>query len=150
GQGDGSAESRHGELICPGLAGHQIFAGWRGLGRFWLLVAALLIAIGVGLQLAGPPRPMGENPVASRPPQPQPPAEEPAKPASGAVATAPTVPHPGRDTPGPIADPDPALQGPMSGSTAALIPRIAADGRMPMQVYAAGFDSSSRRPRVGL
>jgi polysaccharide deacetylase 2 family uncharacterized protein YibQ len=31
-----------------------------------------------------------------------------------------------------------------------LLPRIAADGRMPMQVYAAGFDSSSLRPRVGL
>ncbi len=30
------------------------------------------------------------------------------------------------------------------------MPRIAADGRMPMQVYAAGFDSSTRRPRVGL
>ena len=31
-----------------------------------------------------------------------------------------------------------------------VLPRIAVDGRMPMQVYAAGFDSSSRRPRVGL
>jgi hypothetical protein len=31
-----------------------------------------------------------------------------------------------------------------------MLPRIAADGRMPMQVYAAGFDTSTRRPRVGL
>jgi polysaccharide deacetylase 2 family uncharacterized protein YibQ len=30
------------------------------------------------------------------------------------------------------------------------LPRIASDGRLPMQVYAAGFDSSTRRPRVGL
>jgi hypothetical protein len=38
----------------------------------------------------------------------------------------------------------------MSGSTRDLLPRIADDGRMPMQVYAAGFDRSSQRPRVGL
>jgi polysaccharide deacetylase 2 family uncharacterized protein YibQ len=31
-----------------------------------------------------------------------------------------------------------------------MLPRIASDGRTPMQVYAAGFDRSSRRPRVGL
>jgi uncharacterized protein len=30
------------------------------------------------------------------------------------------------------------------------LPRIAADGRLPMQAYAAGFDHSSRRPRIGL
>jgi polysaccharide deacetylase 2 family uncharacterized protein YibQ len=30
------------------------------------------------------------------------------------------------------------------------LPRVAADGRSSMQVYAAGFDTSSRRPRVGL
>ncbi len=58
--------------------------------------------------------------------------------------------RPGRDTPGPIADPDPALEAPVSGSPTDLLPRVAADGRMPMQVYAAGFDSSTRRPRVGI
>jgi polysaccharide deacetylase 2 family uncharacterized protein YibQ len=31
-----------------------------------------------------------------------------------------------------------------------MLPRVAVDGRMPMQVYAAGFDSSTRRPRVGV
>ena len=30
-----------------------------------------------------------------------------------------------------------------------MLPRIGADGRMPMQVYAAGFDPAIRRPRVG-
>ena len=30
------------------------------------------------------------------------------------------------------------------------MPRIGADGRMAMQVYAAGFDRSSRRPQVGV
>jgi polysaccharide deacetylase 2 family uncharacterized protein YibQ len=38
----------------------------------------------------------------------------------------------------------------MTGQPADLLPRIAMDGRMPMQVYAAGFDPSTRRPRVGL
>ncbi|HEX4173410.1 MAG TPA: divergent polysaccharide deacetylase family protein [Acetobacteraceae bacterium] len=58
--------------------------------------------------------------------------------------------RPGRDAPGPIADPDPALLEPAPGLAPNLLPRIALDGRMPMQVYAAGFDTSSRRPRVGL
>jgi hypothetical protein len=56
--------------------------------------------------------------------------------------------QPGRETPGPIADPDPALLEP--GPNGGQLPRIAADGRMPMQVYAAGFDRTSRRPRIGL
>jgi uncharacterized protein len=64
------------------------------------------------------------------------------------VAKAPPA-RPGRDTPGPIADPDPALLEPVAG-TSDFLPRTAADGRMPMQIYAAGFDSSTRRPRVGL
>ena len=38
----------------------------------------------------------------------------------------------------------------MEGSTGNLVPRIAMDARMPMQVYAAGFDRSSTRPRIGL
>ncbi len=63
---------------------------------------------------------------------------------------APGGPRPGRDTPGPIADPDPALLEPTGGTSGDLLPRIAMDGRLPMQVYAAGFDSSTRRPRVGL
>jgi hypothetical protein len=133
------------------LAGpRQFFAGWRGLGRFWLLVAVLLVAGGIALHLAGPiapptpqriageaaPQPReAEQPAAA--PQPLP---EPAKPAQ----------RPGRDTPGPLADPDPALLEPAPGLGPNLLPRIAADGRMPMQVYAAGFDGSSRRPRVAL
>jgi hypothetical protein len=58
--------------------------------------------------------------------------------------------RPGRATPGPIADLDPALQEAVDGSTTDILPRISEDGRMPMQVYAAGFDRSSRRARVGL
>ncbi len=78
-----------------------------------------------------------------------------ARTASGAIATlagvgpaAPVV--AGRDTPGPIADPDPALLEPLSEGSKQNLPRIASDGRTSMQVYAAGFDHSSRRPRVSL
>ncbi len=79
---------------------------------------------------------------------------------------------PGRDMPGPVADPDPAMldpaifdADPAGGPTAMpaanpagdapagtvfALPRIAADGRTPMHEYAAGFDPSTRRPRVGI
>ena len=59
-------------------------------------------------------------------------------------------PRPGRDTPGPITDPDPALAEPAPGLPNRVLPRIAEDGRMPMQLYAAGFDRTNRQPRVGL
>ena len=130
----------------------QFFAGWRGLGRFWLLVASVLAACGIALQLAGPLVPAGPReasvpaPARSLPPSPT----EPANLARQQLVKAAPAQRPGRDTPGPIADPDPALAEPARGSTSDLLPRIAADERMPMQVYAAGFDSSTRRPRVGL
>jgi polysaccharide deacetylase 2 family uncharacterized protein YibQ len=133
------------------LAGlRQFFAGWRGLGRFWLVVAIVVAAGGIALQLAGPLRRSAPREVAVQVPAKPPPPKEPAKPGPAETVKAPQAPRPGRDTPGPIADPDPALQEPAPGSTTDLLPRIAADGRMPMQVYAAGFDSSSLRPRVGL
>ena len=88
---------------------------------------------------SGQPQPATERPVAA--------ADQPGQPRA---TNAPPAAKPGRDTPGPTADPDPALLEPASASTTDLLPRIAADGRMPMQVYASGFDASSRRPRVGV
>ena len=126
-------------------------AGWRGLGLFWLAVL-LLLGAGAGiLQAIGPPAP---PPVAMAHPAPPPApaaAVAPAPPVPAPVSQKPQAPpieRPGRDTPGPIADPDPALIDP--GPDGGVLPRIAEDGRMPMQVYAAGFDRSSRRPRIGL
>lgn len=122
--------------------------GWRRFGAFWVAVL-LLMGVGGGiLQLLGPPTtPLGSSDT--------PPAAAPvaAGPATGANAQGP---HPvapvlaGRDTPGPIADPDPALMEPMARGSQEHLPRIATDGRLAMQVYAAGFDHSSRRPRIGL
>jgi polysaccharide deacetylase 2 family uncharacterized protein YibQ len=131
------------------LAG-EFFAGWRGLRRFWLLIAALLGASCLALWVAGPLTPSARAPSASKlPPTTAPPANEAQKPIAQEANVA-LGPRPGRDTPGPIADPEPALLEPVPDSPSDMLPRIASDGRMPMQVYAAGFDASTRRPRVGL
>lgn len=120
-------------------------AGWHRLGWFWLAVLLVLCGGALTLQILGPPPPARQA-VA--------PAPSPAVPprtaaAASAVSPAPG-PRPGRDTPGPVADPDPALLEPVTGQRDEFLPRIAADGRMPMQVYAAGFDRTTQRARVGL
>jgi hypothetical protein len=58
--------------------------------------------------------------------------------------------RPGRDIAGPIIDPDPSLEDPYPGDANLKLPRISADGRTPMAAYAAPFDPSSLRPRVGI
>jgi len=134
-----------------GLTRRGLLSGWAGLGRFWLLVLGVLgLSAGI-LQLLGappprqPPRVAEATPnkateVAVTPSRPQPPV-----PLTGAPEH-----RPGRGTPGPIADPDPALLEPMPPPDNGFLPRISVDGRQPMQEYAAGFDPTSRRPRVGL
>jgi uncharacterized protein len=130
-------------------------AGWRHLGLFWLAVLTSLSAGAGVLQYLGPPR---EIESASMPRQASVPAVNQTQ--SAARETEPAIviasPRPvievavGRDTPGPIADPDPALLEPAGEGSKQNLPRIASDGRTSMQVYAAGFDHSSRRPRVSL
>jgi hypothetical protein len=114
-----------------------------------LLVVLLLGAGGIALQLAGPVAPSASKPIVSEAAPSPNEVERPVAAPQHQPEAAKPVERPGRDTPGPIADPDPALLEPGPGLGQNLLPRIAADGRMPMQVYAAGFDSSSRRPRVG-
>jgi polysaccharide deacetylase 2 family uncharacterized protein YibQ len=125
-----------------------MLGGWRGLGMFWATVLSVFGASAIVLQILGPP------------PLPHP------RPAAAAIpATAPSVPkgplaelrpesppadRPGRDTPGPIADPDPSLLEPGPGGPGAMLPRVAEDGRRPDQFYAAGFDRTTRRPRIGI
>jgi len=129
------------------MRGASVTAGWRGLGLFWLTVFAVL-GLGAGtLQLLGPPPPAPPKPAQAAPPAAAA-SIPPAKPLVTQQREEPSPHRPGRDTPGPIADPDPALLEP--GPDGSTLPRIAADGRMPMQVYAAGFDRTTRRPRIGL
>jgi polysaccharide deacetylase 2 family uncharacterized protein YibQ len=126
-------------------------SGWAGLGWFWAVIAALsLLTLGT-LAVLGPPT---APPSAVPPPAASsatPPAAAPPAPAVASPRAAPPADQPGRDTPGPIVDADPALLEPFpGGSPGEALPRIAADGRRPMQVYAAPFDPRSQRPRVGL
>jgi polysaccharide deacetylase 2 family uncharacterized protein YibQ len=124
--------------------------GWRGLAVFWTVVLLMLAAGGVTLQMLGPPAQPRPRLLAAAVEASHPQTVQPAAPAQQPPVREKPVPHPGRDTPGPIADPDPALLEPLIDQPENPLPRIASDGRMPMQVYAAGFDQSTRRPRVGL
>ena len=128
----------------PGIAG--FFGGWRGLGRFWGLTLAVALIGAISLQLAGPPSARRPAPVIAKHETPPPPSVIHQAPA---VVKA-SIDRPGRDLPGPVNDPDPALLEHVPGSPADTLPRIAADGRKPMRFYAAGFDPTTTRPRVGL
>src|SRR3954468_7364803 len=142
----------------------RLLSGWAGLGRFWIIVAGAVGCAALTLQLLGPP------PSASRPPRTAGAVPDPAeKPTAAAPTAAPVkanelthaavappkppvavLSNPGRNTPGAIADPDPALLAANMPPGDGLLPRIAADGRTPMHEYAAGFDPTTRRARVGL
>ena len=124
-------------------------AALRALGWFWAAVFLIVALGGIALQVLGPPSP-ASSPVreaeAGRPQAPSPtPTSEPERAAPPARTTG-----AGRATPGPIASPDPALLQPTADIPGGFLPRIATDGRAPMQVYARGFDRSTQRPRVGL
>ena len=134
-------------------------AGWRGLWRFWVLVLVVLGAGSGVIEMLGPqPRPdmIAMGPVVHTDPLPAKPVPPDAKPAPANVQAHPTpqskppAVRPGRGTAGPIVDPDPSLQEPYPGGENLSLPRISEDGRAPMAIYAAGFDPSNLRPRVGL
>jgi polysaccharide deacetylase 2 family uncharacterized protein YibQ len=131
-----------------------LIAGWRGLGRFWgALLAVLGITVAV-LQTLGPassPQP-GREAAAIPPPRSNPPsaAAQAPKRVSAQMPATQTPGRPGRPTPGPLSDPDPGLLEPYPESPDHKLPRISFDGRTPMAVYAAPFDPSNVRPRVGL
>ena len=137
----------------------RLLSGWAGLARFWIAAGVVLALGALTLQLLGPPEP--PHPVqqvaeaAPKPPEKQPLAAEPAHPQARAQdrtpnRTALAIGNPGRSTPGPIADPDPALLVPNLPPGDGFLPCIAPDSRTSMHDYAAGFDPTTRRPRVGL
>ena len=127
-----------------------MLSGWRGLGTFWLAILLLLAGGAVVLQTLGPlpAPPRMHAQITARPARVA--AARPPPPLVTQHVDAPPADRPGRGTPGPIEDPDPALLEPGPGGGAAMLPRIAEDGRRPMQFYAAGFDRSNRRPRIGI
>ncbi len=114
----------------------------------------MTLGIGAGvLTYVGPPS-VARSPLALKTPvapraagavvhEPTPLAVNVAPPPAGPVATE-------RSRPGAVAEAQSTLLEPYSEDPALNLPRIAADGRMPMKAYAADFDRSSRRPRIGL
>jgi uncharacterized protein len=137
-------------------------AGWRGLRRFWI---GILLALGIGavaLEVLGPPPSLVQSPgrpgvhagslAVDHAPSEAHGAPRPAPPPAVSQASQLTsrLSRPGRDVPGPIADPDPSLLEPYLDAANLKLPRIAVDGRPPMAAYAAGFDPTSLRPRVGM
>jgi hypothetical protein len=130
----------------------QFLSGWRGLGRFWLIILALLGFAAVILQSLGPPQPRrvarADAPAAT----PEPPAVAPGagKPQAAASPAPFAAQPPGRNTPGAVTDPDPGLLEADPSAPDRQLPRISVDGRTPMHLYAAGFDPTTLRPRVGI
>jgi polysaccharide deacetylase 2 family uncharacterized protein YibQ len=139
--------------------------GLRLLGWFWILLILGLAGGAAGLQVLGPPpaEPSPQvAPTQGAPSQGVPATDGRAVPAGAAnsMASAPPPSAPGprvtdvaftRHAAGaPISPPDPALLAPSTQFPDLQLPRIAADGRMPMQVYAGGFDSADTRPKVAL
>ncbi len=131
------------------------FSGWLGLARFWAGIVFFLAASALALQGMEPgghraPPPAPAVAVVTPDAAPAPVAEPAPLPQAIAKPIQPMAEHPARDTPGPVADPDPALQEPYGSADAEYLPRIAPDGRKPMNLYAGGSDPSSVRPRIGL
>ena len=120
----------------------------RTLAWFWVPVILLLGGGAAVLQWLGPPPSPAVTPMAAAPvARPAPVASSPKPVAAAAVAI---VYHPIQPGAPPVAEPDPALLEPIPASPDASLPRIAADGRLPMQVYAAGYDTTDTHPRVAL
>jgi polysaccharide deacetylase 2 family uncharacterized protein YibQ len=112
-------------MADTGQKDQQPVTSYRGLGIFW---AAVLAFLGIGaavLQVMGPPPPA----AVSR----QPPA------AKSAIASA-----------APIPAPDAALLEPAPDLPGRNLPLIGPENRMPMNVYAAPFDTTDKHPRVAL
>jgi cytoskeletal protein RodZ len=89
----------------------------------------------------------GSEPAAARQ---EAPSSGPSSTAASALPSPARVAQTSPSLPTPIVSPDPSLMEPASFSPSAQLPKIGADGRLPMRVYAAKFNPSETRPRVAL
>lgn len=119
-----------GNLNTPPQGGRR---GWVWLGVFWAAVLLTFGGGGVTLALLGPP-PAAPLALASLPLAPLDTLPEPAAPPRGIPENL-------------MRHVDPAL---VESTAMGALPRIGADGRMPMRAYARPFDRNDPRPRVGL
>jgi len=99
--------------------------------------------------VAAPPAPEARAPELAPPPAPAAVVAAPPAPEARAPELAPPPAPPAARTDG-IPAPIAALQEPGPEGPGATLPRIGADGTMPMQAYAAAFDAADKRPRVAV
>ncbi len=128
--------------------------GWRALAAVWAVLAVGSLGAAAALSALGPPAKTALVPGSSRPAP-----DDAGTPAThtSVEATAPAVPPPAPATvpplatrPGTIAAPDQALLEPSPAGPDLQRPRVAADGRKSMTVYARPTDPADRRPRVAM
>ncbi len=110
-------------------------SGWRALGVFWIAVIGVAVTGGGVLQFLGP--------LAA-------PVIEPVKPIEAPPAEAVKPAEPAPRPPDQIEAPQAALLERSKMYPPAMLPRIAADGRMPRLVYARPFDSADQRPKIAI
>lgn len=103
---------------------------WRTLGLFWAVVLVGFASVGGVLQVLGPPG-------------------APAAVKTASVSHAPTPAKP-PENPDQITAPVAALLEPSKLFPPAMLPRIAADGRVSRKVYARPVDPADRRPRIAI
>jgi polysaccharide deacetylase 2 family uncharacterized protein YibQ len=144
--GEHSVARLHTDDQAPPRPAPRHSRGWRALAVYWLVV---LLAAGAGggtLAWLGPV-PAGavhsnaQDLAAATPALPPAAASKLPPPAPN------TIPNPPNSR---IPAPDPALQETFPGPPEQVLPRIGADGRLPMDAYAAGWNPSDRRPRVAV
>ena len=142
----------------------RVFAGWRGLGLFWVLVLLLLGGGGLWLDRLGPPEPR-EEAVAEATPSPEPAAEpapvaapvlsESTPPPAPAPAPVAETPAPPAATPEPSTPPQPPVQAEAPPPTApdqpapvAAAPAPTPDAPAPpqLEVPVAAPESPTARP----
>ncbi len=128
---------------------------WRALAGFWVFVIILLGAGAGTLQILGPPAQAMLHAAVDPHAHPAPPDAhpapvpahahaEPAMAPRGIVATAPRPPNAA------IPPPDDDLLAAQEPGGPKRLPRIASDGRMSLQAYAAGWDPADRRRKIAV
>ncbi len=120
----------------------------RALGWFWAGLLVAVAGVAVVLQVRGAPRPSIARAALVRPGPPAPRAQPQPQSSSAPLAAAAPSP-PVVAGPGAILPPDPALEEPAPDYVGFALPRIAADGRAPMRVYAAASGGGGR-PRIAV
>lgn len=146
-------------------------AAGRSLLWFWVLLLLAAAGGAAWLQHLGPPAARVTAPTSGPTPAPDVHGDAATEPDTATAATtgattgattvaapppvAPTqtaglAPAEGPDGPGVIAAPDPALLEASTTYPGGYLPRIAADGRVPMRVYAAPAPDAAGRPRIAV